>query len=182
MIEHIIHWDQDIFVYLNHLGSKTYDNFWLFFTNQKNWIFLYLFVAGLYFYFLGWKKALFALIFIGIGLGICNETTDFFKSFFNRLRPSDAPFLEGKIRELLHPHNKSFISGHASNSTVFVWFSIFLLKKHTKLIYLLTIWWLIFMYSRIYVGVHYPSDIIAGIIWGLLITLIISKLYKKLVK
>ncbi len=181
MIEHLLQWDKDLFIYLNHLGNSNFDAFWLFFTNQKNWIFLYLFIAGLYFYYLGWKKALVALIIIGLALGFCDQTTNLFKAYFHRLRPSDNPLLEGRIRELMHPHNKSFISGHASNSTIFVWFSIFLLKKYTKYIYFLVIWWLIFMYSRIYVGVHYPADILGGITWGLLITLLISKLHHKII-
>ena len=180
-MEHILQWDKEFFIYLNHLGNRTFDSFWLFYTNQHNWIFLYLIVIAMYLYFLGWKKTLFSLILIGMGLGICNELTDFIKEYFHRLRPSDNPLLEGKIRELIHPHNGSFISGHASNSTLFVWFSIYLLKKHTKIIYLLILWWLLFMYSRIYVGVHYPSDIFGGIIFGLFILLIIKKIHKKII-
>ncbi len=182
MIEQILQWDQEIFVYLNHFGQKHFDGFWIFFTNQKNWIPLYLFVAIAYFKYLGWKKALSALAVIGIFLAICDQSTNFIKAYFHRLRPSEDPFLEGKIRELLHPNNHSFISGHASNSTVFVWFSIFLIKKYSPWIFTLLLWWMLFMYSRIYVGVHYPLDIVFGILWGFLLVIPAKLLYQKLAK
>ena len=168
-MEHVLQWDQDLFIFLNQLGTTGLDAFWLWITNQRHWIFLYLLVTTAYFYYLGWRKALISIVLLAIFLGICDQTTNLLKAYFHRLRPSQEPFLEGKIRKLLHPHNFSFISGHASNSTLFVWFSIYLLKKYSKWVYLLVLWWLLFMYSRIYVGVHYPLDIFFGAIWGFLL-------------
>jgi len=179
-MDQILHWDQDLFIFLNKLGNTGWDAFWLWITNQRHWIFLYLLVTLAYFYYLGWRKALFSIVLLGIFLGICDQTTNLFKAYFHRLRPSQNPLLEGKIRELLHPDNFSFISGHASNSTLFVWFSIYLLKRYTKWIYLLVFWWVLFMFSRIYVGVHYPLDIIFGVILGLVLYKFLVIIYKKL--
>ncbi len=182
MLEQILQWDQDVFLYLNHLGSRSFDNFWLFVTNQRKWIFLYLIIVLLYFKFLGWKRALLAIVIIALFLGICDQTTNFMKAYFERLRPSSEPGLKDNIRALLHPHNYSFISGHASNSTLFVWFSIYLLRKYTSWIYLLAIWWLLFIYSRIYTGVHYPLDILAGVFWGFFLLFWAKKTYRFLVQ
>ncbi len=178
----ILHWDQVIFRFFNRLGSPDFDAFWLFVTNQRHWIFLYLVVVAVYFYYLGWRKALYTIVLLAIALGICDQTTNFFKAYFHRLRPSQEPMLKGHIRDLLHPRNYSFISGHASNSTLFVWFSIYVLKRYTKWIYLLLVWWLLFVYSRIYVGVHYPLDLFFGMLWGLTLLWLLIKIYKKLFK
>ena len=179
-MDQILQWDQQIFELLNSLGNTSFDAFWLFVTHQKNWIFLYIIVALAYVYYLGWRKALISILIIALFLGICDQTTNLFKNYFHRLRPSQDSGLTGHIRALLHPHNYSFISGHASNSTLFVWFSIYLLRQKARWIYLLIIWWVLFMYSRIYVGVHYPLDIIGGIIWGFVLWRLAILIYHQL--
>ena len=181
-MDRILYWDRQIFEFLNRLGQTDFDSFWLFVTNQRNWILLYLIVLLAYFYYLGWRKTLFSILILAAFLGICDQSTNFIKDFFHRLRPSQEPALREHIRALIHPHNYSFISGHASNSTLFVWFSIYLLRNKTRWIYLLIIWWLAFMFSRIYVGVHYPLDITGGIIWGLFLWWLSLFVYKRSVR
>ena len=179
-MEQLLYWDKKILIYLNNLGNQNYDTYWLWLTNQSHWIFLYLVIAVLYIYFMGWEKGLATLVLIAVLLGFCNETTDFFKAYFHRIRPSSDPDVANHLRDLLHPHNGSFFSGHASNSTLFVWFSIYILRKYSKYSYFLALWWLLFMYSRIYVGVHYPSDIIVGILCGLSVFSLARILHKRL--
>ena len=178
-MDQILHWDQIVFSFLNHLGSRNFDSFWLWITNQRHWVFLYVFVAFSYFYYLGWRKGLVALLLAAAFLGVCDQTTNLIKHVVHRLRPWQDPIFKNNIRALLHPHNYSFISGHASNSTLFVWFSIYLLRQKAKWIYLLLVWWVLFMYSRIYVGVHYPLDILFGILWGLFLFKILIWIHSK---
>ena len=71
------------------------------------------------------------------------------------------------------PGGYSFWSGHASLSSAFTVFIVFLLRNRTKLIYLLFIFPVIFGYSRIYLGVHYPADVLCGALLGIIIAKIV---------
>jgi undecaprenyl-diphosphatase len=106
------------------------------------------------------------------------------KPFFLRLRPSRDPALEG----LVHIVNGykggkfGFASSHAANTfavAVFVWH---LLKVHFRYVGVLFFWAAFVAYSRIYLGVHYPGDVIVGVVIGSLIGWIMFLLQSKLLK
>jgi undecaprenyl-diphosphatase len=98
--------------------------------------------------------------------------TDLTKEFVGRLRPNNAGELADLIRILQKPNSFSFFSGHASTSFAITTFVILSLRKYTRWIYLSLLWPSLFVLSRIYVGVHYPSDIIVGAGFGVLMALI----------
>ena len=177
MLERILNLDTRVFIYLNSLGSETFDVYWAFLTSQINWIPFFLLILYLVIKNHHWKTVLFIVLFVGLTVLITNETTDFFKESFERLRPNNEPFLEGKIRALKDPQSFSFISGHAANSTAVIIFIYLLFRKKYPWVCLFFIWPLIFGYSRIYLGVHYPSDILAGYVWGSLMGFSIYRFY-----
>jgi undecaprenyl-diphosphatase len=79
--------------------------------------------------------------------------------------------------------NYGFISSHASNSfaiTSFLW--IIFGKNRNQLKIILLIWATIMIYSRIYLGVHYPGDVIAGAIWGMIIGVFFGAITRKIAK
>lgn len=166
MFENLIHWDRTLFIYLNSLGSITYDQLWLEITDKLNWIPLFILLIYLLFKKLGWKNAVLALLFLGLLGLITDQVCNLFKNGFARLRPNNDPDLIGVIRILRSPQSFSFISGHAANSTAITTFLVLALIKHVKQIRLLYIWPLLFAYSRIYLGLHFPLDIICGYAWG----------------
>lgn len=113
-------------------------------------------------------------IFLGITLTIllCDQiTSGFMKPFFARLRPSHEPSLEG-IVHLVNNYRGGlygFASSHAANTfgvAVFIWLC---LKKYYRWIWLAFFWALLMTYTRVYLGVHYPSDILVGAIIGMLV-------------
>ena len=83
------------------------------------------------------------------------------------------------IRILQKPNNYSFFSGHASSSFAITTFVALVLKEKTRWIFAAYLWPLIFVMSRIYVGVHYPSDIFIGALVGTVFAFIFYKLCKK---
>lgn len=167
MFEALKQWDRDLFVWLNNLGVETYDSFWIFATHIESWSALFIYFFVLIFYFYGRKQgAVVALLLITLFL-ITLTITDLTKEYVVRLRPNNVAAITDLIRVLQKPTSYSFFSGHASSSFAITTFVVLALKPFNKLIYLAYLWPLIFVMSRIYVGVHYPSDIVVGAFVGI---------------
>lgn len=178
MMEFLFNLDRDILIFFNNLGTESWDGFWLLVTKQLNWIPIFLIILYLVFTQYGWKHSLLIILMIALLLLITDQTTNhLFKFRFERLRPSSNPDLDGLIRAVKTSHTFSFISGHASNSMAACFFLYTVLKSRVKYIEIMFLWPLIFAYSRIYLGLHYPSDIIVGYIWGIVTALLVLKLY-----
>ncbi len=180
MLDKIIDLDTQIFLYLNGLGSEKYDAFWLFITHQTNWTPLFLLLLFLVYKQFCWKQTIAILLFVGLLALLTDQTSNLFKNGFERLRPNNNPLLMDHIRVLKTPQSFSFISGHASNSTAVTTFLCLLFYKRHKWIWVLYTWPFIFAYSRIYLGVHFPLDIICGFIWGALMGFLMYKVYSQL--
>jgi len=177
MIETLLELDRDLFIFLNSFGSETFDGFWLFITKQINWIPIFAIIAYLVFKHLGWKHALLILGVIALLILVTDQTTNLFKNGFQRLRPGSNPDLAELIRAVQTRKSFSFISGHASNSMAAAFFLYKVLKPYLKYMGFIFLWPLIFAYSRIYLGLHYPGDILCGYLWGILMATIMLRLY-----
>ena len=111
-------------------------------------------------------------------MGFTDQTTNLFKNGFQRLRPGNDPALAKIIRAVQTRKSFSFISGHASNSMASAMFLYLVLKPYVKYMGFIFIWPFVFAYSRIYLGLHYPGDILCGYIWGILTSLLFWQIYK----
>ena len=178
MFEKIVELDRQVFQYLNSLGSPAFDGFWLFITHQFYWIPLFIYLIYLLQKYLGWKEMLVVLVVLALVGLVTDQTSNLFKEGFARLRPNNDPSIKWQIRFLKYPQSYSFISGHASNSIAIATFIVFCLRRYTKNIYWLYLWPLIFAYSRIYLGLHFPLDIIVGYLWGILMGVLHFKGYR----
>lgn len=175
----IINFDKQLLVYLNNLGSKTFDGFWLFITNQFNLAPLFLFIFYLLYKKIGWRNLLIALLFIALIIMVCDQTTNLFKYAFQRLRPINDPEIKDSLRIIKTSSSYSFFSGHSSNSMATTVFLFMAFRKHFKFALLLFLFPLIFAYTRIYLGLHFPTDIITGYSFGILTGLFFYTIYKK---
>jgi len=180
MLETLLEIDRDVFVYLNSLGSDNWDGFWLFITKQFNWAPIFAIVLYLVFKRLGWKHALLITMVIALLITLTDQTTNLIKNTFQRLRPGSDPELAEFIRAVQKRNSFSFISGHASNSMASAFFLFHVLRPYFKYMGFIFIWPLIFAYSRIYLGLHYPGDIIVGYCWGIATASLMLLLYRYL--
>lgn len=179
MWEQIEQWDRELFIYLNSLGIERYDGFWIFVTDPRHWIPLYLLFFLFFFLAFHWKKATFSTLFLLATVFSTWGFTNLVKGIALRLRPNNTPELSEIIRILQEPTNYSFFSGHSSTSFAATTFLVLVLAQKSRWIYLAYIWPVIFVMSRIYVGVHYPGDIFVGMIVGIIFALIFYKFYER---
>lgn len=179
MLEKIIHFDKELLVYLNGLGSERWDGLWLIITKQAYWTPFFLLIFYLLQKKIGWKNFGYYILFTALLILVCDQTVNLFKYNFERLRPCNDEEIKGMIRLVKTSSSFSFFSGHATNSMASTVFIFMILKRYYKHAYLLFLFPLIFAYSRIYLGLHFPTDILTGFVFGTLMGFICYKLYQK---
>lgn len=179
MIDQILQLDTDVFIYLNSLGTKTWDPFWMAYTSKFNWIPFY--AVLLYFMLrnMQLKAVGITLLTVALMILVTDQVTNLFKNGFLRLRPCHLTELIDEMRLVKTScgGQYGFFSGHASNTMAVAIFIGLTLKKRFKyLIYLMVLWAILMGYSRIYIGVHYPLDVLLGALFGLLTGILFYKL------
>ena len=180
MFDKLIALDKKVFIFLNGLGSPTYDNLWLIITKQINWSPFFLLIFYLLYKKIGLKNFFIAVIFIAILILVCDQSANFFKDTVQRIRPCNDPEIKGIIRIVKQSDSFSFFSGHAANSMATTMFVFLMLRKFYKHAYLLFLFPLIFAYSRIYLGLHFPLDILSGYVFGATFGILFYKGYQYL--
>ncbi|WP_338733286.1 phosphatase PAP2 family protein [Mangrovimonas cancribranchiae] len=171
MLEQILHLDTELFIYLNNLGTKSWDAFWMFYTTKFYWIPLYAILLFFIFKEENHKMFLLTLVLIVAMVTFTDQITNVFKHGLMRPRPCHEEALQSLMR-LVKPYcggKYGYFSGHASNSMAVAVFSSLLLRRRFKnLIWIMVIWSIAMGYSRIYIGVHYPLDVLSGLTFGAL--------------
>lgn len=182
MIEFLKSLDTDLFLALNGWHNSFFDPIMYWLSDKLIWIPMYLFIIFLI--FRKYKvQGVLMLLFIAATIALCDQTASgLLKNTVQRLRPSHDP----TIMNLVHLSKAGagglygFASSHAANVfglATFLW--LVFDDKFKMLKYWMFIWAAMVAYSRIYNGVHYPGDVIAGIVIGMIWGYLLSKAYLK---
>ncbi len=170
MLEQLVQLDTELFVYLNSLGTETWDGFWMFYTTKYNWAPFYALLLFLMYKKLNTKVFWYTLIVIILMIVFTDQITNVFKKVLvMRLRPCYNTEINDIIRLVKRScgGQYGYFSGHSSNSMAVAIFMGMMLKSKFRFIPILLIIWAIAMgYSRIYIGVHYPLDVLSGMLFG----------------
>lgn len=169
-MERLLELDKELLLYFNGFHASWLDPVMILATKTIFWLPLYLVIVYLIIRFKQWDTFYFL-----VGIALCIVLTDqitsgFMKPFFARLRPSHEPSLEG----LLHIVNNyrggqfSFASGHAANTFGVATFIFMLFRGRYHWMSAIFLWAALMSYTRIYLGVHYPGDIVVGALIGIL--------------
>lgn len=177
MFDWLIHLDQTIFLLLNGLHAGFLDPLFFWGTKTLVWTPLYIFLLYLVIRKFGWKT-LWVLLVVALMITVSDQLSNLFKDWVSRPRPSHEPTLSG-----VHHVNGykggafGFYSAHASSNMAIAIFMIVVLRRPFRYFSAMMLFYALFMsYTRIYLGVHYPGDILAGWIMGGTLGLIFGKL------
>ncbi len=169
MLDQLLQYDTDLFVYLNNLGTTSWDGFWLFVTEKYASIPLYLVLLFLVFKKFHWKGTLLVLVLVALMITATDQLANLFKYvLFQRPRPCRVPELQDHIRIVATSCGRfGYFSAHAASSmATAVFVGLLLRAKYKYLAFILLFWAALIAYSRVYLGVHYPLDILTGMVFG----------------
>lgn len=187
MLQYIIELDEQLLLLCNGVHTPWLDNFFWIVTSRS----LNIFVALPLLLILGWyihnnphkKKALFDAMLVVVALAIAVLIADqvassVFKPLFQRLRPSRDPDLSVILVNGYRGGRYGFVSSHAANTFAAALFLINIFRNRFFTLAIL-LWAVLVSYSRLYLGVHFPGDILCGALLGILVGILVYRLYER---
>jgi len=181
MLETLKQIDRELFLYLNTLGIKEWDWFWVLLTEKETSIPLYVILLFLIFKKIRLRSLLITLVVVALMITFTDQLANFFKDSFQRLRPCNEAFIEYGRFLAKRCGKYGYFSGHAISSFAVATLVSNILKPYYKYVfYWIFFWAFMVTYSRIYVGVHYPADIFTGAVFGIATGFLFYKLFKYL--
>lgn len=174
MMEQVQQWDTAALLYCNSLFPSSYDSFWLNVTQTTTWLPIYVALVVLLYRASDLPTFVFRLALTAVAVLLWDQGAGFFKSCIARPRPCHS--IE-HLRVLVHCSPYGFFSAHAANSFgLAALFSKWLSKPWTLVLLLVAA---LQSFSRLHLGVHYPLDLLAGMLWGVFISVSAHKLDKQ---
>ena len=184
MLEALREIDRELFIFLNNNHSEFWDPIMILISERFFWFPAYLALI-IYLIYTFRRRGLAKLVMALIAVGAADVISSrIFKPNFARLRPCHDPDLSEVINIVSGCGGQfGFISSHASTTFALATFMFLVLPPQYKWFKItLLVWAFLISYSRIYLGVHYPGDVLAGALLGALMAWICEKFYQRVLR
>ncbi|MDR3219080.1 MAG: phosphatase PAP2 family protein [Dysgonamonadaceae bacterium] len=180
MLEQELQWERALFFFLNGSESAFWDRFFYLYSDKWIWLPFYGCFLGVFFYKKHWKEGFLLVLASVLLILLCDQiASGVFKPLFHRSRPTHHPDFAMQVKTVLgyRGGRYGFLSSHAANAFGFAGFTalIFRNKWFSVMIFCFAT---INAYSRVYLGVHFLSDVVGGALLGLFCAWIVFVLYR----
>lgn len=183
MLLFFLPYEKDLLLFINHAHTPFLDHSMWMYSNMWIWMPLVVLLLFNLIYKKDWRQFLTAMLCIALMFLLCDQfSSHLIKPIIARPRPTHYPGVMEQVRVLYNyaGGEYGFMSGHATNSFGFVMFTSLLFRN--RYYSLVTAFGaLLVCYSRVYLGVHFVSDIVAGALFGMLIGFLVYRLYAWLI-
>lgn len=180
MFETLKQADTWLLLWLNGHNSVFFDQVMYLVSGKWEWIPLYAVILGFIIYRFRWK-AVWVLLTVALMITLSDQLSNLLKSNVMRPRPCKDPEI-GHLVHLVKDHcggAYGFVSAHAANSFALTTF-VSLLYRRRWIIAGMVCWATLVSYSRVYLGVHYPGDILGGALLGVLVAWLLFLILRRL--
>lgn len=181
MIEHILDYERDLFFLLNGSDSPFLDRFMWLYSGKAVWLPLAAFILIVLLYKKNWRESILILLAIVLVITLCDQfASHVCKPIFTRFRPTHHPDFMDQVKTVFDYRGGryGFISSHAANAFGFATF-MSLLFRYRLFTWTIFLWSALTAYTRVYLGVHFISDIVPGAIAGVFFGWLVYYLYVK---
>ena len=179
MLEQWLVWERGVFFALNGSDYAWLDRVMWIYSGKLIWVPVAAFIIFLWFYKRDWRESLLVLLMIVLVITLCDQfASHVCKPFFTRFRPTHHPDFMDQVKTVFDYRGGlyGFISSHAANAFGFAMF-MSLLFRDRLFSWTIFVWAVVVSYSRIYLGVHFVSDIVPGALSGLFFGGVVYLLY-----
>lgn len=179
MIEKILTYERGAFFALNGSDCDFLDRFMWIFTGRTVWLPLAVLILLVLIYKKNWRESILILLAIVLVVTLCDQfASHICKPYFTRFRPTHHPDFMNEVKTVFNYRGGryGFISSHAANAFGFATLMTLILRNRL-FAWTIFFWATLTAYTRVYLGVHFISDIVPGAISGVFFGYIVYKLY-----
>ena len=180
MVEKILIYERDAFFALNGSDCAFLDRFMWLFTGKAVWLPLAFFILLVLIYKKNWRESVLILLAIVLVVTLCDQfASHICKPYFTRFRPTHHPDFMNEVKTVFDYRGGryGFISSHAANAFGFATLMTFILRDRF-FTFTIFLWAVLTAYTRVYLGVHFISDIVPGAISGVFFGYVVYRLYQ----